>query len=322
MSNISNTVYPVLKLNYSEKELFEIFTPTQNDLLLASKITKKRQTKLCFLITLKCFQKLGYFVVTTKIPKIIIQHISKVTQLYISNAQIESYSISNTRERHIQEIRRILKVIPYDSNARHLIVESIAKAAKTKEEPSDLINVAIEELIKNYYELPAFSTLKKAAKRIRQSVNVGYYKIIFNSLSQNSIEKFDKLLEIEETSQYTFWNKLKQEPLSPTVYHLKELVKHLSWLKDQPLSAEIIEKIPYIKIKQFALEAKTLDASKLKEIEKFKRYTLISSLIYIQTSNTIDDLAEMFIKRMGNIHKKEEQHLKNIEKITLMLLIV
>ncbi len=327
MAGVHESIYPRFKSVFSERELMEIYTPSQEESEFAKRVTTKLQTRICFLITLKCFQKLGYFVPTSKIPEEIVSHISKVTKIFISNNQIKEYNNSATRERHIQEIRKYLSAKPYNADARHLLVQTIGKSALTKDEPLDLINLAIEELIKNCYELPAFTTLNKAAVRIRGSVNRAYYREIFNSLSREFIEKTDKIVESAEDLTYTDWNKLKKESLSPTVNHLKEVVAQLTWLKEFEPATSSLKNIPYVKIKQFALEAKTMDANKLKEIEPYKRYALISSLIYIQSMSTTDDIAEMFIKRMMHIHKRgrdalelyRKEHIQVTDKLVLTL---
>ena len=95
-----------------------------------------------------------------------------VIQSSISSEVIENYNKSGTRLRHAQVIREYLNIKPYGSDARHLIVRAIGAAAKTKDEPSDLINVAIEELVRQHYELPAFSTLIRASNRIRGRANI------------------------------------------------------------------------------------------------------------------------------------------------------
>ncbi len=313
MANIYESAYPKFKDNISQKELNEVYAPTIKEINYAKQVSRGK-TVLCFLILLKTFQRLGYFVSIEKVPVIIIDFISNITKNTTSSNTLSNYNNSGTRLRHTQAIREYLNVKKYDSKARHLIVEVIATAAKTKDEPLDLVNLAIEELIRNYYELPTFNTLEKAAKRIRLSINRSFYKTIVSSLNEDLKQKIDSLIENEEESRYTKWNTLKEDPSSPTVNHLKELVSHLKWLKELNILTKNLENIPYVKIKQFALEAKSLDASKMKQLEPFKRYALILSLIYIQTSNTIDDLAEMLIKRMMLIHRKGKDALEKYRK--------
>lgn len=313
MAIISESAYPTFKETISKKELEEIYTPIPVEIEYAKKVSRG-ESVLCFLIMLKAFQKLGYFIPFNKIPNIIIEHISYCTKIKISNDTISKYNSSGTKARHVQQIRDYLNVKQFDSSARHLIISAMSTAAKTKDEPLDLINIAIEELIRNYYELPFFNSLERAAKRVRVLINRSYYKAISESIDNITREKIDKIIETEEETQYTYWNKLKQDPSNPTVNHLKDLVKHLKWLKSLNISIKNIKNIPYVKIKQFALEAKTLDASKMKQMESFKRYSLMISLIYIQSSSTVDDIAEMLIKRMMLIHRKGKDALDKYRK--------
>lgn len=59
-----------------------------------------------------------------------------------------------------------------------------ADTAKTKDNDADIINVVIEELIKQRYELPAFSTLVRVARSVRRIVYKSYYHTIYESLSK------------------------------------------------------------------------------------------------------------------------------------------
>ena len=314
MASIYDTIYPKFKKEFTQIELQEIYTPTEAELKFADKVTGRKSTKLCFLITLKCFQRLGYFISIINVPDSIASHISDFSNISISETTKLNYNKSGIKKKHIQIIRELLNVKPFDHEARHLIVTAIGKAAKTKDEPTDLINIAIEELVKNSYELPAFSTIERAVNRIRVSVNRSFYRKIFDSLDEEEVNKINNLLENDEDLKSTPWNMIKKESSSPTLNHLKEIVNQLSWLKEQSIAVNALQEIPYVKIKQFSLEAKALNATKMRELEPLKRYTLVASLIYIQTSATIDDVAEMFIKRMNSVHNKAKAALEQYRK--------
>jgi len=64
MVEIEKTIYPRFYKNkkLSNKDLQIFYTPTEEEILLAEKYTKDSINKLRFLILLKSFQKLGYFV--------------------------------------------------------------------------------------------------------------------------------------------------------------------------------------------------------------------------------------------------------------------
>lgn len=55
----------------------------------------------------------------------------------------------------------------------------------------------------------------------------------------------------------------------------------------------------------------TLDAARMKELEPAKFYTLAAASVRIQTASTLDDLAEMFIKRMLKIHHQGQEVLQH-----------
>ncbi len=76
MPDVHETAYPRLKSSFSDKELYEFYTPSADDLALASEVTKGVGPKICFLILLKTFQRLGYFVFLQDVPKPIAEHIS------------------------------------------------------------------------------------------------------------------------------------------------------------------------------------------------------------------------------------------------------
>jgi hypothetical protein len=57
------------------------------------------------------------------------------------------------------------------AKARILAGEAIRAAAQTKDNPADLINVALDMLIRQGCELPGYTTLDEATKTIRTQVN-------------------------------------------------------------------------------------------------------------------------------------------------------
>lgn len=57
------------------------------------------------------------------------------------------------------------------------------------------------------------------------------------------------------------------------------------------------------------MEAQTLDASQMRELQIEKRYTLMLALIQSKYAQTLDDLAKMFLKRMQTMHHRAKDEL-------------
>jgi hypothetical protein len=83
------------------------------------------------------------------------------------------------------------------------------------EDLADIINVAIEELVRGSFELPGFSTLHKEAKLGRTEVNRGFYQRIQDAIGANGRTAIDTLLsESGSQSRKTRWDSLKQDARS------------------------------------------------------------------------------------------------------------
>jgi hypothetical protein len=190
----------------------------------------------------------------------------------------------------------------------------VREAALTKDDLADLINVAIEELIRNRYELPGFTTLFKEAQRGRTEVNRGLYRRVARALGDEGRGRLDQILTVDAATGRSSWNTIREDAGRPTLTHLKHLVDRLHWLKTLNAKAEAFETIPHVKVQHFAAEAKSLDAARMLEIQPQKRYTLAAALIRAQMARTLDDLGETLIKRMTKIHHKGQEALADYRR--------
>lgn len=98
MPSVAETAYPRLKNQISSEGLLEIYTPTDLELQFASRHTKGVVAKLGFLVLLKTFQRLGYFVLVKNVPDVIIKHIAGAAKIGVIPKKLENYDTSGTRD--------------------------------------------------------------------------------------------------------------------------------------------------------------------------------------------------------------------------------
>lgn len=304
MPTIQETAYPRLKIHVSARDLAAIYTPNPDELALAQQVTRGEAAHLGFLILFKTFQRLGYFMPVSQVPTAIVEHLAALTQTQAALSDLAGYDLSGTRKRHLQIIRQTLHVHYYGKDARYAMLLAMSEAARTKEELADLINVAIEELVRKKYELPAFDTLVRGARHVRSVLYRQFYRQVDATLSTEEKARLGTLFVPEPESHFTPWNALKQEPGSPTLTHLKVWLDRQAWLTQYRIRPQVLDDIPAVKVQHFAAEARTLDAARLLEMEPRKRLTLAASLLKVQSARVLDDLAEMLIKRLSVIHQK------------------
>ncbi len=312
MTSIERTAYPRFKRYFTTKELGEIYTPTKSEIAFAYSTTNGQSNILNLVVFLKAFQRLGYFPKITEVPNSILNYVRGCLKLPIEIDLV--YENSKTMYRHRTAIREYLKVNPFDKNARHFCVKSVYESAQVMDNPADLINVAIGELVKQRYELPGFNTLDRLVGRVRTLVNQKLFLKVLSRLEDDYIQRLNDLLSSHSVERRSPYNDLKQLPKRPTRDHLNDLIVHLIWLDSLGEVKAFLNNITVAKIQHFAAEARVLDASEVKEISQPKRITLLLSLIYTAQVQTRDNLISMFLKRMRTIHNSAKEELEKLRQ--------
>lgn len=184
MASIERTAYPRFKRSPSTRELDALYTPSDEELTFAQAFTRGAQPRFGLLLLLKSFQHLGYFLSIEEIPSAIVQHVRLVIGMDTEVSPV--YVELRTLYRHHQAIRKLLGVSAWDEDGLRVASEamSAAAAADVMDNPADLINVAIEELVRQRIELPAFSTLDRLSRRIRALVNGRFFAAVMERLSE------------------------------------------------------------------------------------------------------------------------------------------
>ena len=96
--------------------------------------------------------------------------------------------------------------------------------------PADLINAAIDELVKQRYELPAFSTLDRLVGRVRALVYGRIFRTVTTRMTPELQQIFEMVLDAGTPLHRSYFSLLKLAPPSPTLSHLKAWHDRLTWL--------------------------------------------------------------------------------------------
>jgi hypothetical protein len=314
VATIHETAYPRLKASITPRDLEEVYIPTPEELAQATSHTRNDTTRACYVLLLKTFQRLGYFVYLNDVPATIVHYLADYLDVTFQPGDLHWYDASGTRRRHVASIRTYLQVQPFDQVAQAVLEQTIREAAQTKEDLADIINVGIEELVRKRFELPAFTTLRRFAQSGRAAVNQEIYHHVADALGVEGRAQIDQMLRADETTSQTLWNTIKADPGKPTLIQLRELVARLKWLSTYNHGAMALTVAPSVKVQHFATEAKSLDAARMQRMTAPKRYILGAALIKAQVAQTLDDLGKLFLKRMRTIHHKGEEALADYRK--------
>jgi hypothetical protein len=144
----SDTAYPRFKSRLSQTELVESYTPSDTELMFCNSMTRSTSTRLGFVLLLKTYQRLGYFVSSKQVPNVIIEHIATAIGEPNDWVILEQYDSSQARRKHLSAVRNFLNVKPFGNDGKVLIRQTFSEAALTKEDVIDIVNIGIETLVR------------------------------------------------------------------------------------------------------------------------------------------------------------------------------
>lgn len=179
MTSISRTAYPRFHPNQKikAKEVEADYSLTIDELRYIKENIRGDSLRLGFGVLLKVFQRLGYFPNLNDIPAAVIKHITMQIS-FINETTIFSYEHESTFNRHRRRVYEYLNVKRWEKHAvnitgepqhpgKHHAIRVAYNAAQTMNFPADIINVVVEDLRTNNYELPAFNQLSRLVKHAR-----------------------------------------------------------------------------------------------------------------------------------------------------------
>lgn len=311
MVAIYQTAYPRLKQEFSQKDLDAVYTPTSKELNFAIRHCKRSSSSyLGLLVQLKIVQRLGRFVPIKDIPTGIVEHIKKAVRSRSSKTELNAYFSSGAKDRHIKLVRKYLGLKPYDNDAAGVLIFQWAlEAAKTKEALADIINVSLEYLVKERYELPPFSVLQRLCQSARAEINNRYFDQLSNFLNSAGQAAVNKILNASGPDSYG-WNDLKHEAKRPTPRNIHAYIRYLEWLSSLQTMLPADLGLPPTKHRQYINEAKALDLKEIKRLKSNKRSALMIVLIRHQYAQTLDSAAQIVIKTLQKIDRTAQKNLE------------
>jgi hypothetical protein len=297
VTSIDRTAYPRFGRFVSAREL-EGLTPLAEEVEWARSQSRSDEHTLALLLGLKCFQRLGYFPRGDQLPKAVVERVH-------GSVRLPRASVLDVAQRTAEWQRALVRdrvgALLDPARARSLAEQAIRAEAELKNHPPDLINVALDVLVRERLELPGFSTLDEIAGRVRAEVNRGMLSGIVARMSQPEVLRANGLLEQVESDGKTRFDWLKRSAGKASWSHFREQVEHMRWAESLGDARGWVEGIAESKVADFAGEAAVADAAVMKDVSQSKRTALLACLIHVAQTRARDELAEMFCKRMALI---------------------
>jgi TnpA family transposase len=315
MASIERTAYPRFSHELSEQELDARFGPTFEETELTLRESLGDEARLTFLVLLKFRQQLGYFPLVDEVPEQVVAFLRAALNLPASAGLLDGRTKSNTLSRYRNLIRAHLGVRRYGDGGDAVIDPVIRSAALTMSDPADLINLAIETLVKANVELPAFSALDRVVGHLRQEVHAALYRSITTGLTRAQCAALDMILEVPPGENVSPLARFKESPGPATLQHIRQWTERLAELDAVIETKPFLEGVAHTKIRQFAAEAARRQIGDLRDLaQPGKRHTLLLCFLFQTQVGTRDELVEMFLRRMRKTRHAAKERLRALQE--------
>ena len=179
-------------------------------------------------------------------------------------------------------------------------------AAQARTDPAEIINAAIDALIRHGFELPALVTLRRLAGTAHSNVNATQWSEVCDHLDVAQRAALHALLIVNPMTHKSPFDSLCANPGRPTHKNLNALIDRYHWLEMLPNPTTALKTIADSKISQWANEAKRLSAIGLGEYVVPRRHTLLMAVIHEARGQVLDDLTQMLLRFSRKIEWKSE----------------
>ena len=228
MASIERTAYPRFKRTVSARELRDAYALRQDEVEWARGLTRSDEHLLALTVLLKCFQRLGYFPSLDEVPSAVVRHFRD--DFALDEAVPLGHDSDRTARYHKGLVRERLGVTADPERARAIAEQAIRSAAAVKDNPADLINVALEELVRARCELPAYSTLDRLTGRIRTEVNGAIFEMVHGRISPGDRARLLGLLDRDPITKRSGYDRVKETAPAATLSKFREHLDLLAWL--------------------------------------------------------------------------------------------
>lgn len=315
MASIERTAYPRIPKRLNAQELAAHYRLSKQEGDLVRQSARGAAGRLSLAALLKARQFLNYFPTLDELPDQARHYLIEQVGVDPQTTFLDEEFHSTALHRYRVTLRSVLNSRSFSDGGREQVETSMRDTARTMSDPADLINTALEVLVADRIELPAFSTLNRIAGNIRQAVHEDIYTQATASLDDAARSTLDAMLVVPSDRRLSGFAQLKQFPRPSTLTHVREWTQRLVDIDGiyDPKSA--LKDIPHTKVRQFAAEAAALDVGDLRDVcTPGKRYTLLLCFLQQAQSDTRDQLVEMFVRRMRRSQRVASERLQELRE--------
>jgi hypothetical protein len=218
---MTRLLYPKLAQRLTAADLHRIFGPTYKERQWAPTVARSPSSQVALLVQLRVFQAVGRFLPMKDVPPSGIEHVAQKLGVECETCVVYAQA---TLYRHQAAVLEYLGVTSWGDQARELAISTMIKVAKVRTDPADLINAAVDALVRHHFELPALIALRRLAGTVHSAVNAAQWREACAQLTAKQDCALEALLMVDSQTQESSFAELCRAPGRASRKNLKALI--------------------------------------------------------------------------------------------------
>jgi hypothetical protein len=214
-------IYPTLAQRLTPADVHQLFSPSYEERRWAPTIARTPSSQVALLVQLKIFQSVGRFLPVEQIPEAAIEHVARALGV---DEEIRLLYTDSTLYRHQSSVLERLHITAWGAAARELVRNTMSDIAQTRTDPVDLVNAAVDALVRHQFELPSLDTLTRLAGQIHSQVNAVHWQRINALLTADERAALEALLVVNPETQESPFAVICRAPGRSTRKNLNVLI--------------------------------------------------------------------------------------------------
>ena len=194
----ARVIYPDLPIPLTPGDLQQLLSPSFDERKWSPTVTRTAESQVALLVQLKIFQTIGRFLPVANIPLVAIEYMARRMG---AESGSHLFFPDRTLYRHRQAILKRLEVVSWGTEARALAQATMQRTAQARTDPADIINSAIDALIRHDFELPPLATLRRLAGTAHSKINAAQWAEVCGRLSPAQQAVLETMLVVDSKTQ-------------------------------------------------------------------------------------------------------------------------